>query len=45
MTSVEQLAAWVTQTSLTDLTEEALQALKMRLLDALGCVIGALSGF
>ncbi|HEU5384059.1 MAG TPA: MmgE/PrpD family protein [Ktedonobacteraceae bacterium] len=44
MTSAEQLAAWVTQTSLADLTEEALQALKMRLLDALGCAIGALDG-
>jgi|GEM_PF-5232484 2-methylcitrate dehydratase len=45
MTSVEQLAVWVTQTSLTDLTEEACQVLKMRLLDALGCAIGTFSGF
>jgi phosphosulfolactate synthase (CoM biosynthesis protein A) len=36
MTDVEQLAAWVTHTRFTDLTEEACQALKMRLLDAPG---------
>lgn len=44
MTSMEQLVAWVTRVSLADLTEEALQVLKMRLLDALGYAIGALDG-
>lgn len=44
MTRMEQLAAWVVQTSLTDLREVARQALKMRVLDALGCAIGALDG-
>lgn len=42
MTSVEHLAAWVVQTRYADLTDTTRQALKMRVLDALGCAIGAL---
>ena len=44
MTRVEQLAAFVAQASYEDLSEEASQALKIRVLDALGCAIGAIEG-
>ncbi|MEO6887985.1 MAG: MmgE/PrpD family protein [Ktedonobacteraceae bacterium] len=44
MTEVEQLAAFVVRTGYDDLSEEARQQLKMRILDALGCAIGALEG-
>ncbi len=44
MTSVEQLAAWVGRISYEDLTEAVRQALKIRILDALGCAIGAIDG-
>lgn len=42
MTRVEQLATWVTRMTWSDLPEAACQALKMHVLDALGCAIGAL---
>jgi 2-methylcitrate dehydratase len=44
MTQVEQLAAFVVQARYGDLSAEARQALKVHLLDALGCAIGALDG-
>lgn len=44
MTEVEKLAAFVVRTSFEDLSEEARQSLKIRILDALGCAIGALDG-
>ena len=44
MTQVEQLAAFVVRKSYEDLSEEARQQLKIRILDALGCAIGALEG-
>ncbi len=44
MTEVEQLAAFVARASYEDLSEEAHLALKIRVLDALGCAIGALDG-
>jgi 2-methylcitrate dehydratase len=44
MTHVEQLATFVTHTSYSNISEAARQALKIRVLDALGCAIGALEG-
>src|SRR6266853_659091 len=44
MTQVEQLAAFVVRTTYEDLSEEARQQLKIRIVDALGCAIGALEG-
>src|SRR5947207_3248316 len=44
MTQVEQLAAFVMQTKYEDLSDEARQQLKIRILDALGCAFGALEG-
>ena len=44
MTQVEQLAAFVVRMTYEDLSEEARQQLKIRILDALGCAIGALEG-
>lgn len=44
MTRVEQLAVWGVRAVYEDLSEEARQALKIRVLDALGCAIGALAG-
>ncbi|MFL5624701.1 MAG: MmgE/PrpD family protein, partial [Ktedonobacteraceae bacterium] len=44
MTQVEQLAAFVVRATYEDLSEEARQELKMRVLDALGCAIGAVKG-
>ncbi len=44
MTHAEQLAAFVVRASYVDLSEAARQQLKMRVLDALGCAIGALDG-
>ena len=44
MTQAEQLAAFVVQASYDDLSETARQQLKIRVLDALGCAIGALDG-
>jgi 2-methylcitrate dehydratase len=42
MTQVEQIAAFVTRASYEDLSKRARQQLKIRVLDALGCAIGAL---
>ena len=44
MTQVEQLAAFVVRTKYEDLSENARQQLKVRILDALGCAFGALDG-
>jgi 2-methylcitrate dehydratase len=44
MTHAEQLAAFVVGASYDDLSEAARQQLKIRVLDGLGCAIGALSG-
>jgi 2-methylcitrate dehydratase len=44
MTQVEQLAAFVSQATYDDLSQEARQTLKIHVLDALGCAIGALDG-
>lgn len=44
MTQVEQLAAFVVHTRYEDLSEEARQQLKIRIIDALGCALGALEG-
>src|SRR5215472_7045077 len=41
-TEVERLAAFVTSTSWEQLTPEAVEALELRVLDSLGCAIGAL---
>src|SRR5438552_18248348 len=42
MTGVEKLAAFVTGVTDDDLCDEACLQLKIRILDALGCAIGAL---
>lgn len=42
-TMAEQLAGFIVRASYVDLSEAARNALKIRLLDALGCAIGALS--
>src|SRR5205085_8576008 len=44
MTQVEQLAAFVVRKTYEELSEEARHQLKIRVLDALGCAIGALEG-
>jgi 2-methylcitrate dehydratase len=44
MTQVEQLSRFVVQAKYEDLSREACQELKIRVLDALGCAIGALEG-
>ena len=44
MTQVEKLAEFVVGVSYEDLPETAVRALKIRVLDALGCAIGALGG-
>jgi 2-methylcitrate dehydratase len=44
MTQVEQLAAYVARATYENLSNEARQQLKIRVLDALGCAIGALDG-
>ncbi len=44
MTRVEQLAAFIVRASYDDLSEEARLALKIHVLDALGCAIGAMEG-
>src|SRR5258708_35772022 len=44
MTQVEQLAAYVARATYETLSNEARQQLKIRVLDALGCAIGALDG-
>jgi 2-methylcitrate dehydratase len=42
MTKVEQLADFVVQASFTDLSAVAVRELKIRVLDSLGCALGAL---
>lgn len=44
MTQAEQLAAFVVRASYDDLSEAARAQLKIRVLDGLGCAIGALDG-
>ncbi|HEU5363296.1 MAG TPA: MmgE/PrpD family protein [Gaiellaceae bacterium] len=44
MTAVERLAAFVSARSWEDISSEARGALKIRILDALGCALGALEG-
>lgn len=44
MTHAERLAAFVVRASYDDLSEAARQQLKVRVLDSLGCAIGALEG-
>ena len=44
MTQAEQLAEFVVRASYEDLSEEARRQLKIRILDGLGCGIGALKG-
>ncbi len=44
MTQVEQLAAFVRRVRYEDLSAEARQQLKIRIIDALGCAFGALEG-
>ncbi|NJD68429.1 MAG: 2-methylcitrate dehydratase [Candidatus Methylomirabilota bacterium] len=44
MTMAERLAALVLRSSYSDLSRAARQQLKIRILDALGCAIGALDG-
>lgn len=44
MTHAEQLAAFVVRASYEDLSEVARHQLKIRILDGLGCAIGALNG-
>lgn len=44
MTQVERLAAFVTRVSFTDLSDVARNQLRIRVLDALGCAIGAVDG-
>ncbi|MGH2347700.1 MAG: MmgE/PrpD family protein, partial [Chloroflexota bacterium] len=44
MTEVERLAAFTARSTYDDLSAETRQALKIRILDALGCAIGAVEG-
>ena len=44
MTEVEKLAKFVSSRSYNDLSKDAIRELKIRLLDSLGCAIGALKG-
>lgn len=44
MTEVQKLASFVNSRKYTDLSEAAIRELKIRLLDSLGCAIGALKG-
>ena len=44
MTQAEQLAAFVVRASYDGLSEEAGHQLKIRILDGLGCGVGALKG-
>src|SRR6056297_612137 len=44
MTRVQQLAQFVTGASFEDLSGEAERQLKVRILDSVGCAIGALNG-
>jgi 2-methylcitrate dehydratase len=42
MTEVEKLADYINRTQFTDLSNETIASLKIRLLDSLGCALGAL---
>lgn len=44
MTLAERLAAFVTQASYAELSEQARLQLKIRVLDSLGCALGAVAG-
>jgi 2-methylcitrate dehydratase len=44
MTEVEKLAAFTAKTSYQDLSENAREQVKVRILDSLGCAFGALEG-
>lgn len=44
MTYVEQLAEFIVKASFEEISDEARQQLKVRVLDSLGCAIGALRG-
>ena len=44
MTTVEQLAEFVVRVNYEELSKDARQALKIRVLDSLGCALGALDG-
>ena len=44
MTKSEELAAFVIRASYEEMSEEARRQLKIRILDSLGCAIGALKG-
>ena len=44
MTEVQKLASFVSSRKFTDLSEAAVRELKIRLLDSLGCAIGAIDG-
>ncbi len=44
MTEVQQLARFVTTRKIEDVSEEAREALKIRLLDSIACAIGAMEG-
>jgi 2-methylcitrate dehydratase len=44
LTQAEQLAAFVVRASYDDLSREAVHQLKIRILDGLGCAVGALTG-
>lgn len=44
MTEVKKLAKFTSSRSYSDLSKEAIRELKIRLLDSLGCAIGALEG-
>ena len=43
MTHAEELADFVTKSNFKELSSEAVEQLKIRVLDSLGCAIGALS--
>jgi 2-methylcitrate dehydratase len=44
MTRVEELAAFCARVTYEDMSEQARQQLKIRIIDALGCALGALTG-
>lgn len=44
MKEVERLAEFVSKSSFEQLSQEAIKALKIRILDSIGCAIGALKG-
>jgi 2-methylcitrate dehydratase len=44
MTRAEELAAFVVRSRFEDMTRETREALKIRILDSLGCALGALGG-